>query len=463
MILRRLVRAAVALAALAIAGGPWAYDRLFPPATAFASDLEHFKYGSVGVESAAGVPYEIWRALPRACAGKTDARAAYGEFGLIWEPRRATPIGMPLETAIVPRVGVNCALCHVGQVEGPQGKVLTLAGAPNTRFDLQRYLGFLFDCAQGPNFTADAILAANAAEGGKLGPLDREIYRRLIVPQTRKALLRQRRELSFMAGQTAWGPGRAAGFQPAKAQVLRQPFDGTLDVVDIPSLWAMGARDGQGLHWDGANTSLHEVFLNSGIGNGASGASLNRPYLDRNEAWTRTLRPARYPFAIDRTLAAQGEPVFARDCGQCHAPGGLKTGQVIPIRTLGTDRNRLDSMTAETVARFNSLDGYAWRYSHFRKTRGYVAAPLDGIWARAPYLHNGSVRTLAQLLQPPDRRAASFRRGSPRYDPAAMGFADAGPGVLDTAEPGNAASGHLWGTALADGERTALIEYLKTL
>ena len=460
---RRLARVGLGAVALAIAGGPLVYDRLFPPATAFADDLDHFKYGSVGVEAAAGVPYEIWRALPRACAGRSDAREAYSEFGLIWEPGRMTPVGMPLETAIVPRVGVNCALCHVGQVAGPGGATLTLAGAPNTRFDLQRYLGFLFACARGPNFTADRIIAANAVEGGDLGPVQRELYRRLIIPQTRAALLRQHRDLSFMAAQTGWGPGRAAGFQPAKVQVLHQPFDGTLDVVDIPALWAMASRDGQALHWDGANTSLHEVVLSSGIGNGASAGSLNRPYLDRNESWVRTLRSARYPFAIDRELAMQGRAVFAQSCAQCHAPGGARTGQVIPARMLGTDRNRLDSMTPETVDGFNSSTDYAWRYSHFRKTRGYVAVPLDGVWARAPYLHNGSVRTLAQLLLPPERRAARFRRGTLHYDTVEVGFADAGPGVLDTALPGNAAVGHTWGSALDPGQRSALIEYLKTL
>ena len=99
----------------------------------------------------------------------------------------------------------------------------------------------------------------------------------------------------------------------------------------------MASRDGQALHWDGANTSLHEVVLSSGIGNGASAGSLNRPYLDRNESWVRTLRPARYPFAIDRELAMQGRAVFAQSCAQCHAPGGARTGQVIPARMLGTE------------------------------------------------------------------------------------------------------------------------------
>lgn len=99
----------------------------------------------------------------------------------------------------------------------------------------------------------------------------------------------------------------------------------------------------------------------------------------------------------------------------------------------------------------------------------YKARPLNGIWATAPYLHNGSVRTMRELLRPAEQREQSFRVGSRRFDPVDMGFVDEGGSVLDTTRPGNANTGHdgpIYGNAVLadDPERMdALIEYLKTL
>ena len=94
------------------------------------------------------------------------------------------------------------------------------------------------------------------------------------------------------------------------------------------------------------------------------------------------------------------------------------------LKGVGTDRWRLDSYTPALAAAQNHL--YAEygdeRFSHFRKTFGYANAPLDGIWLRAPYLHNGSVPTLRDLLEPPDKRPTQFRRGYDVYDPSKVGW-----------------------------------------
>jgi mono/diheme cytochrome c family protein len=96
----------------------------------------------------------------------------------------------------------------------------------------------------------------------------------------------------------------------------------------------------------------------------------------------------------------------------------------------------------------------------------YKARPLNGIWATGPYLHNGSVRTLFQVLLPEARRETSFHVGSREFDPVEVGFKNA-PGVigfvLDTTVPGNRNTGHRYGDALSDEERKDLVEYLKTL
>jgi cytochrome c5 len=99
----------------------------------------------------------------------------------------------------------------------------------------------------------------------------------------------------------------------------------------------------------------------------------------------------------------------------------------------------------------------------------YKARPLNGIWATAPYLHNGSVRTMRELLLPVEQRDKTFRVGSREFDPDAIGFANDGAFVLDTSRPGNSNAGHdgpdYGNDELAsDPDRLdALLEYLKTL
>ena len=89
---------------------------------------------------------------------------------------------------------------------------------------------------------------------------------------------------------------------------------------------------------------------------------------------------------------------------------------------------------------------------------------MNGIWATGPYLHNGSVRTLADLLLPPNQRPRTFRIGSREFDPDNVGFVGAGGFLFDTSLPGNSNAGHDYGTGdLSEAERDALLEYLKTL
>lgn len=97
-------------------------------------------------------------------------------------------------------------------------------------------------------------------------------------------------------------------------------------------------------------------------------------------------------------------------------------------------------------------------------TAQYRARPLNGIWATGPFLHNGSVPTLADLLMPEDQRPVKFRVGDSELDPSTVGFVEPENGfILDTTKIGNANSGHSYGTTLSDADKAALIEYLKTL
>ncbi len=100
----------------------------------------------------------------------------------------------------------------------------------------------------------------------------------------------------------------------------------------------------------------------------------------------------------------------------------------------------------------------------------YKARPLNGIWATAPYLHNGSVPNLWELLKPVNHPGANTRRtktffvGNREFDKTNVGFeSDSGPFKFDTALPGNSNAGDEYGTTLSDTEKRQLIEYLKSL
>ena len=97
----------------------------------------------------------------------------------------------------------------------------------------------------------------------------------------------------------------------------------------------------------------------------------------------------------------------------------------------------------------------------------YKARPLDGIWATAPYLHNGSVRTLYDLLLAPDQRPTSFVVGGREYDTQKVGYVSGSPAgnfTFDTTKSGNSRLGHDYNVgALTEEERWALVEYMKTL
>ena len=95
---------------------------------------------------------------------------------------------------------------------------------------------------------------------------------------------------------------------------------------------------------------------------------------------------------------------------------------MIPLAEIGTDPHRLRMWTADAATAYNAYgEGYSWKFANFRKTAGYTSVPLDGIWLTSPYLHNGSVPTLADLLEPVGAasdqvlaRLRPVRRGSRR-------------------------------------------------
>lgn len=438
--------------------------------THYASAEDNFKYGSLGNEQTDGIPYWIWLVLPRMFPEKLPGLGGYASLGLVWEEGKEVPSGFSKKTIGFDRIAINCAFCHTATYRTNHGEKPTIVPAgPSHQFDPQSYVRFLYACASDPRFNAENIMR-EIGNVYNLSLVEKILYRYVLIPQTKEALLKQKAQFAWMDGKPNWGHGRIDPFNPIKYGILKQPVDATIGNSDMVPLWNQKIRPGMSLHWDGLNTSEDEVFLSSAIGDGATYKNIERENLKRMQDWLMELPPPKYPYPINQESASRGNQIYAQQCASCHAVGGENTGKVIPVETLGTDRHRLDMWTEAAANAYNNYqESYNWGFKHFRKTNGYASVPLDGLWLRGPFLHNGSVPTLADLFEPPDRRPKLFWRGYDVYDQERVGFISSGKEAetfgfrFDTSVPGNSNQGHLWGTELSPDEKKSLIEFLKTL
>jgi len=258
---------------------------------------------------------------------------------------------------------------------------------------------------------------------------------------------------------------------------LYEPLDGVI-ASDVPPWW--NVRKKSTLYYNGMGRGdfarLIQQITVVAIEDAEDAARINESMPDVL-AFLRTLEPPEYPGAIDRSLAARGEAVFARDCASCHGTYGEEEtypNKLVPVEIVGTD-----PAYAETLMR-SPLPGW-YNESWFAKTppesrvvptRAYVAPPLDGIWCTAPYLHNGSVPTLEALLDS-SKRPTYWRRSfdDADYDLDSIGWrfqrldapAPSDLKVYDTTRRGYGNGGHTFGDDLSAEERRAVLEYLKTL
>lgn len=469
---RAIASILIILVVLVGVGGTVGWYKLFREVpTYYESPEEHFKYGSIGTENAEGVPYWVWVVLPRLFPEYLPRSGGYTALGLVWEEGKETPVGISKKTIGFPRQGITCAVCHNAtyRTSPEQVKPTIIPTGPSNQFNLQGYIRFLSNCASDPRFNADYIMSAINYEVD-LSWLDRLLYRFIIIPQTRKELLSFKDSFAWMEDRPDQGPGRIAPFNPVKFRTLGLPIDDTIGNSDMMPLWNQKMHAGFAYHWDGLETSLTETVQTGAIGDGATKESIDIEGLQRVEDYITEVEPPPYPFAINQDLATQGSKIFDQNCAACHAFGGERTGTVIPVEEVGTDRHRLDMWTQAAADAYNEFaEGYEWDFDQLRKTDGYVAVSLDGLWLRAPYLHNGSVPTLTDLLEPTENRPQTFYRGYDVYDPENVGFVSQGTEAekvgfrYDTQLPANGNQGHLYGTDLSKEDKAALIEYLKTL
>jgi mono/diheme cytochrome c family protein len=207
------------------------------------------------------------------------------------------------------------------------------------------------------------------------------------------------------------------------------------------------------------------------------------------QAYLRSLQPPAYPFAIDDALAAEGAEIFECTCAGCHGTyaedpaAETYPNLLIPIDVIGTDS--AFALQAAEGGFYNFLKDWFNEsfYGMFSEVvtddpgPGYTAPPLDGIWASAPYFHNGSVPSI-ELVLDSTARPGAWRRidyDSTNFDQAALGWpwepappqSDAPEAdrkyIYDTTLYGYGNGGHTFGDHLDDAQRRALLEYLKTL
>lgn len=477
--LLRVLAALIALILILVGVGWYKFFRVVAQ-PAFTSDEEWFKFGSFDGEATTGLPYWIWVVLPRVFPDLLPGPGGYVSLGVVWQPGAELPVGFAKKTVGFPRVTQNCALCHTAtyRMSDRQPSPTIVLGAPANALDVQKLILFLTRAAADPRFNADTLLS-EITRDVHLSFFDRLAYRFAIIPLTRKALLEHGRQFAWMSreGRPAWGPGRDDSFNLPKFIVAHLPEDHTTGQVDFGPTWRLDRRKGTGrfFNWGGETPALRTVLVDSSLGFGPKPDRSYEEKLARLDQFLSSLAPPAWPFpagehAIKPDLAATGKVIYTQRCAECHDPTGSRCGHTIPLAEIGTDPERSDAWSQGAADAVNAAirrEGYV--RPNLVRNEGYLAAPLDGLWLRAPYLHNGSVPNLRELLEPVANRSAVFYRGYDVIDPVNVGFVANGPAAerigfkLDTRQRGNGNQGHAYGTDLSPAEKNALLEFLKSL
>lgn len=247
--------------------------------------------------------------------------------------------------------------------------------------------------------------------------------------------------------------------------------------TDVPAWWLMKKKNAT-LFSGAGRGDFARIFMASGLltlSDSAEARTIDSHFGDVM-AYLKSIEPPAYPEAVDQTLAAQGQQLFSEHCEYCHGTYG--TNETYPNLLVGMETIGTDPLLAESNFSYQVfVDWYntSWFGQEPNKAElipgdGYVAQPLDGIWATAPYLHNGSVPTLEDLLNS-TQRPTYWRRtlNTNDYDYTKVGWnytienEKVDKNTYDTTKLGFGNQGHTFGDDLTTEERTALIEYLKTL
>lgn len=479
-----------------------------------ADDLDFFLHGSMSTEV---VPERVLRAFVKIYPDLFPASdLAY--LGLIPDPAFGWPIGFSRKAEVkhlggLSAVGINCASCHVAQIRsGGAKEPIRILGA-TSHFDVEAFFGSVlvstFKTSEpgnmklflGAYFSNPALEAAWESQQAKIteamaadpfGGTDIAPGELHQIPAGDLEMAQDAADLPRLAHSMlklfhnmraalhvpdkppekvppASGPGRNDAFGLLSASLLNKPQP--YAPIKFGLVWDVDKRTW--VHWDGNTKSpiARNLLASLGLGAPLSGkrGTLDFAVVKRQTDLSESIRPPKYPFAIDRAAAKRGAVSFEKTCASCHG-GPESDKRLYSIADVGTDPLRAELFTEKQAEGFNKflaeLEAIGYeppKEFGVRSTGKYWAATLAGVWARAPYLHNGSVRTMQELLTAPSQRAKTFHRGSQEYDASQMGYTDGGAYVLDTANDGNSNAGHDYGTKLSSEQKRDLMEYLKTL
>lgn len=405
---------------------------------------------------------QVWNAWPKplrekAAAASPDERRkmAMDRYGLTTRPGDESfdPLQYVVTKSPEGKIWtMNCFSCHGGKVYGT-----TTPGAPNNRFALQ---------------TMTEELRLTKFKLAK--PLSRMDLGAMFIP------------LGTTHGTTnavVFGIGLMSRRDPQLNVIDKMPEAAVHHDMDAPPWWHFYKRPN--IYIDGFAQRGHRGLMQFTL------VPENGPEFYRNHendfkdihAYLMSLRPPKYQGPVDHDLAKQGEGIFNKTCADCHGTYGQDPTYPnlrIPLNEVGTDPVRLSALPPEGRHKY-AISWFAHAgESEEQKTvinpNGYVAPPLDGVWASAPYLHNGSVPTLWHLLHPEERPVIWHRTGM-ELDSERMGLVveavDRIPitevdiahrrEYFDTRKFGKSNSGHLFPNDLAEPEKQAVLEYLKTL
>ncbi len=253
--------------------------------------------------------------------------------------------------------------------------------------------------------------------------------------------------------------------------------------VDVPPWWHMQKK--HAMFYVGAGRGDHARIMMTASTlcvDTVDEARAIDAYFPDVRAYLMSIQPPAWPYAVDAALAATGRGIFEQTCARCHGTyGDLEEypNLIVAVDEVGTDGTMAlgaGQFADRYLEWFN--ESFFGELAFLSPAPGYVAPPLDGVWATAPYLHNGSVPTLRALLDS-SLRATYFTRSfdTDDYDTSAVGWRTTklatgqsepprgvrASSIYDTTVRGYSNAGHTYGDALSAGERDALLEYLKTL
>lgn len=431
--------------------------------------------------------------------------------GLPTPQASALPLGMthgvlqPIRGLPVAIANLGCAACHAGagyDAAGNADPSQAWLGMPNSSIDLERYTVAVFEAMRRQTRDPARLIAATAAMFPEMGARERFALRWLVLPRVDSRLRElgaAGRPLPFPNGLPGSTNGVAA-LKQALAVPLAGGGPGELGFVSVPDLgarewrrsllvdgaYAVPEEDPGSPMFDATRMPAHREALaaiTTFFTVPSMGVHPDRAYAGIDAArdvfaFLGDDQALPFPGPIDRAAATRGAKSYARDCAACHGSYSADARPQLTsfpnwVGNVGTDplRARLfDDALIQAVAKSRYRERIVPR-----RGRGYAAPPLAGLWASAPYLHNGSVPSIAALLDPATR-PRRFLTGGHSLDFTALGIRLApdgsypagvkpwaSPAWIDTSKPGLANGGHPHGSRLTPAEKRDLIEFLKLL